>query len=318
MLKNKKDKVVIVGAGAVGSTIAFALSIQGLCDEIALIDINHDKAFTEALDMQHGVAYLDRNVRISAGSYEECRDADIVIITAAVPYIEGQRRLDMMDSAAKIIKSIIPPIMDSGFNGIFLVVTNPVDVMAYLVYQISKLPRSQVIGTGTALDSARLKGMLAEYLQVDPKSVQAYTIGEHGDSQYIPWSNVYIGSKLFTDILADNKARFGELDLQQLLEDVKEAAFKAGRLKKTTNFAIAMTVAEIVKIIFADGNTIIPVSTLLEGEYGEHEVFAGVPAVLNRQGVREIVELRLNQDELEGFKKSVSILKEYNKKLNLV
>lgn len=315
MIKNKKNKVVIVGAGAVGTTIAFNLCVQGLCDEIVLMDINQDKAYTEALDIHHGVAYLKRNVKISAGAYEECGDADIVIITAAVPYIEGQRRLDMMDSAAKIIKSIVPPIMDSGFGGLFIVVTNPVDVMAYLVYKLSNLPRNQVIGTGTALDSARLKGMIGEFIQIDPKSVQAYTIGEHGDSQCIPWSNIYAGGERFADILADNKARFDEVDLEQFLDEVKEAAFKAGRIKKTTNFAIAMTVAEIVKIIFHDENTIIPVSTLLNGEFGEHEVFAGVPVVLNRQGVREIVKIRLTPDELAGFKKSITILKEYNIRL---
>ena len=318
MVKHKKDKVVIVGAGAVGSSIAFDLCIQGLCDEIVLIDINYDKAWTEAADIQQGAAYQHSNVKIHAGTYEECGDADIVIITAAAPYIDGQRRLDMVDSAAKIIKSIVPQIMDSGFDGYFIVVTNPVDVMAYLVYQISKLPPNQVIGTGTSLDSARLRLALADFLQIDIKSIQAYTMGEHGDSQFIPWSNVYIGSKSFADILADNKARLGEVDLDQFLRDVKEAAFKVGHLKRTTNFAIAAAVAKIIAIIFNDENTIIPVSTLLNGEFGEHDVFIGVPVILNRQGVKEIVEIRLSQKELECFKKSIATIKDYNKRLDLV
>ena len=316
-MENKKDKIVIVGAGAVGTSIAFDLCIQGLCDELVLIDINYDKAWTEALDIQQGAAYQHRNVKITAGTYEECSDADIVVITASAPYIEGQRRLDMVDSAAKIIKSIVPPIMDSGFNGHFIVVTNPVDVMSYLVYQISKLPPNQVIGTGTSLDSARLRGAIADLLQIDSKSVQAYTIGEHGDSQIIPWSNVYIGSKRFTDIVDDNKVGLGEVKLDQFLRDVKEAAFKVGRLKRTTNFAIAATVAKIIKIIFYDENTIIPVSTLINGEFGEYDVFVGVPVVLNRQGVREIVEIHLDSEELKSFKKSIAIIKKYNKRLAL-
>lgn len=317
MVKYKKKKVVIVGAGAVGTSIAFDLCIQGLCDEIVLIDINHDKAWTEAMDIQQGEVYQNRNVKITAGTYTECGDADIVVITAAAPYIDGQGRLDMMDSAAKIVRSIVPPIMDSGFDGHFIVVTNPVDVMSYLVYKISKLPPNQVIGTGTSLDSARLRGAIADFLQIDSQSVQAYTIGEHGDSQIIPWSNVYIGTKSFADILADNKARLGEVDLDRFLRYVKEAAFKVGRLKRTTNFAIAAAVAKIVKIIFNDENTVIPVSTLLNGEFGEHDVFIGLPVVLNRQGVREIVEIRLSKEELECFKRSISIIKECNKRLDL-
>jgi L-lactate dehydrogenase len=318
VVRHKKDKVAIIGAGSVGSSIAFDLCIQGLCDEIVLIDINHDKAWTEAADIQQGAAYQHRNVKIYAGTYAECEDADIVIITAAAPYIDGQTRLDMVDSAAKIIKSIVPPIMNSGFDGHFIVVTNPVDIMAYLVYKISKLPPNQVIGTGTSLDSARLRLALADFLQIDIQSIQAFTMGEHGDSQFIPWSNVYIGSKRFADILTDNKSRLGEVDLDQFLRDVKEAAFKVGRLKRTTNFAIAAAVAKIIRIIFNDENTIIPVSTLLSGEFGEHDVFIGVPAILNRHGVKKIVEIRLSQKELEYFKNSIAIIKEYNKGLDLV
>lgn len=317
-MKSKKDKVVIVGAGAVGTSIAFDLCIQGLCDEVVLIDLNPEKAWTEAMDIRQGAAYQRRNVKIHAGTYAECGDADIVVITAAAPYIDGQRRLDMVDSAAKIIHSIVPPIMDSGFDGHFIVVTNPVDVMAYLVYRLSKLLPGQVIGTGTALDSARLRGSLADLLQVDPQSVQAYTIGEHGDSQIIPWSNVYIGSVRFADVLADNEARLGKVDLDQLLRDVKEAAFKVGYLKRTTNFAIAAATAKIIRIILNDENAIIPVSTLLNGEFDERDVFAGVPAVLNRQGVREIAAIRLTQKELAAFKESLAIVKEYNKRLDFI
>ncbi|MFA9382023.1 MAG: L-lactate dehydrogenase, partial [Acetanaerobacterium sp.] len=160
-MAHKKVKIAIIGAGAVGTSTAFDLSIQGLCDEIVLIDINRDKAFAEALDMQHSVAYQSRTVTINPGSYEDCGDADIVVVTAAAPYTPGQRRLDMLEVSAKIIKSIIPPIMRSGFCGHFIIVTNPVDIISNYVYRLSGLPSNQIIGTGTALDSARLRGLIA-------------------------------------------------------------------------------------------------------------------------------------------------------------
>lgn len=314
-MTGKKIKIAIIGAGAVGTSVAFDLSIQGLCDEIVLIDIRKEKAYAEALDIQQSVAYQHRHMKITSGTYEDCGDADIVVMTAAVPYVQGQRRLDMLEGAAKVIRSIVPAIMESGFNGHFIIVTNPVDVISYLVHKLSKLPKNQVIGTGTSLDSARLKGMIADLLQVDSKSVQAYTLGEHGDSQFIPWSNASVGGKRFLDILADNKDRFGEVDLDRFRREIKDRPFEISRIKGTTNYAIAASTVEIIKIILNDENRIIPVSTLLEGEFGEQDVFAGVPAVLNRQGVKEIVEVHLTEEELALFKKSTAIIKEYSQTL---
>jgi L-lactate dehydrogenase len=310
-MEHRKTKIVIVGAGAVGTSTAFDLSIQGLCGEIMLIDINEKKAFAEAMDMQQSVAYQSRKVIVRSGFYDQCGDADIVVITASAPYIMGQKRTDMLDTAVKITGSIVPPIMNSGFQGIFIVVTNPVDIIAYYVYKLSGLPQNQVIGTGTALDSARLRCMIADLIQVDPKSVSGFALGEHGDSQFVPWSNVTVGGKQIYDIISDNKARFGNVDLQQYQKDLIGAGYQIGLIKGTTNFAIAATVVEIIKVILEDENRVIPVSTFLGGKYGANDVYAGVPAVLGRQGIKELVELRLTKQEQESFDKSIAIIKSF-------
>ncbi|BBF43243.1 L-lactate dehydrogenase [Lachnospiraceae bacterium KM106-2] len=314
-MSKRKNKVGIVGTGAVGASIAFQLTIQGTCDEILLMDINKKKAESEALDLTHCIEYLDRKVKICAGDYSECSDLDIIVITAALPLLPGQTRLDMMEGAANIIKSIVPPIMESGFKGHFVLITNPVDIMSYYTYKLSGLPKSHVIGTGTALDSARLKNFLAELVGVDTSSVQAYTIGEHGDSQMIPWSNVMVGGKSFYDILEDNKERFADVNLDQILTDVKQAGWEIVKGKGTTNYGIAATTCAIVKAILNDEDKVFPVSTLLEGEYGENGIYTGVPAIINANGVKEIVEIRLTEEEKNAFHKSAEVMKEYIEKL---
>jgi L-lactate dehydrogenase len=307
----KQTKIAIIGAGNVGASTAYNLMIQGVCNEIVLIDINKQKAYCEALDLQHGVEFLNREVKVYAGEYSDCGDADIIIITAAVPMIQGQTRLDMVDSASKIVKSIVPPIMESGFRGHFIIITNPVDIMTYYVYKLSGLPKNQVIGTGTSLDSARLKYRIAKIFNVDTKSVQGCTIGEHGDSQIIPWSHVTVGGKLLKDILADNKGRFDEINYEELRKLTINDGWEIAKGKGTTNYGIASTTVGIVKAIVNNENRIIPVSTYLDGEYGEHDVYAGVPVVLNASGVKEIVELHITEEELTNFKQSVAIIREY-------
>lgn len=306
----KQTKIVIVGAGNVGASTAYNLMIQGVCNEIVLIDINKDKAYCESLDLQHGVEYLNRDVKIYAGEYTDCSDADIVVITAAVPMIDGQTRLDMVGSASKIIKSIVPPIMESGFKGHFIIITNPVDVMSYYVYKLSGLPKNQIIGTGTSLDSARLKLRIAKMFNVDTKSVQGYTIGEHGDSQIVPWSHITVGGKALKDIVADNKGRFEEIDYEELRNLTIHDGWEIAKGKGTTNYGIAATTVGIIKAIVNNENRIIPVSSYLDGEYGEKEVFAGVPAVLNSTGIKEIVELHITEGELKEFKKSIEVIRD--------
>ena len=309
-----RSKVVIIGAGLVGSSTAFSLITQGICDEVMIIDINKNKARGEVMDLCHCVEYLNRNVKVSEGEYQDCGDADIVVITAGAPPKFGQTRLDTLELSAKIAKSIVEPVMASGFKGHFIVVSNPVDIIAYYVYKLSGLPKNQVIGTGTAMDSARLKHFIGELIEVDPRSVQGYTMGEHGDSQMCPWSHVTVGGKRITDIIEDNE-EYRDVDLDEIVKRVTKVGFDILEVKGTTCYGIATAVVGIIKAVMNDENKIIPVSTLLEGEFGESDVFCGVPAILNRSGVQDIVEVHLLPEELAKFKASVSVIREYVQKL---
>lgn len=313
---SKIRKVAIVGTGLVGSSTAFSLITQGICDEILMIDINKEKALGEVMDLKHCIEYLNRNTKIKVGDYEECSDVDIVVITAGAPPKPGQTRLDTLDLSAKIVESIVNPIMSSGFKGHFIIVSNPVDIIAHYVYKLSGLPKSNVIGSGTSIDSARLKNFIGDLFNVDPRSVQAYSMGEHGDSQMVPWSHVYIGGKPFNKVIEDNKDRVGEVDLDKLVLDTARAGWEVYNRKGTTYYAIASATVGIIKAIINDENKIIPVSTLLDGEYGEYNVFSGVPAILNSEGVKEVVEIDMTEEELIKFKISNEIIREYINKLN--
>jgi L-lactate dehydrogenase len=312
-----RSKVVVVGTGAVGAAVAFDIVMNHVCDDLILIDINKEKSWAEATDLQHSLGYSGSKMKVKDGEYTDCVDADLVVIAAALPYIIGQTRLDMLEKAAGIMKSIVPPIMESGFSGIIVVITNPVDVMSYYVRKLSGLPASKVIGTGTALDSARLKYHLADVMNVDPQSVNALCMGEHGDSQIIPWSQITVGGKKFLDIINDNKARLKEFNINSVGEDIKKIAYRIVNAKGATTFGIAATTVQIIKAVLRDENKVIPVSAMLNGEYGEKGIYAGVPAVLNSQGVKELVEYHLADNEMMELKKSIDIIKEYNEKLKL-
>ncbi len=312
----QKTKIAVVGCGFVGSSVAFSLVTQGVCDEILMIDINKERAYGEALDLKHGIEYLNRNIKIETGTYEDCGDANIIVITAGAPPKPGQSRLDTLEMSAKIMESIVNPIMKSGFNGHFIVISNPVDIIAHYVYKLSGLPKSHVIGTGTSLDSARLKNFIGEICKVDPRSVQAYSMGEHGDSQMVPWSVVTVGGKSFYDVVRDNKERLGNVDFDALVKETTQAGWEVFNRKGTTYYGIASACVGIIKAIMYDENRIIPVSTLLEGEFGQYDVFCGVPAILNRTGVKEVVEIHMSEDELSRFEKSAQIIKINIEKLN--
>lgn len=311
-----RSKVVVVGTGAVGAAVAFDIVRNHVCDDLILIDINKEKAWAEATDLQHSLGYSGSKMRIKDGEYDECSDADIVVIAAALPYITGQTRLDMIEKAAGIMNNIVPKVMESGFSGIFVVITNPVDVMSYYVHKLSGTAANKVIGTGTALDSARLKYHLADVMNVDPQSVHALCMGEHGDSQIIPWSQITVGGKKFLDIINDNKVRLEGFNINTVTEDIKKIAYRIVNAKGATTFGIAATTVQIIRAVLNDENKVIPVSAMLNGEYDEENIYIGVPAVLNSQGVKELVEYHLSDDEMVELKKSISIIKEYNKKLN--
>ncbi|MBE5975932.1 L-lactate dehydrogenase [Lacrimispora xylanisolvens] len=315
-MKIKTSKVAVVGCGLVGSSTAFSLVTQGVCDEILMIDINQERALGEVLDLRDTIKYLDRNVKVRTASYADCSDVDIIVITAGAPPQKGQTRLDTLEVSAKIVKTIVDPVMASGFDGIFIVVSNPVDIIAHYVYKLSGLPKNQVIGTGSSLDTSRLQNFIAELVNVDPRSVYAYSMGEHGDSQMVPWSTVTVAGKSFNDIIQDNKDLVGDVDLDEIVKKTTREGWEIYNRKGTTYYGIATACAGIIKAILYDENRIIPVSTLLEGEYGETEVFAGVPTILNRTGAADILEIHMTDEELNKFHQSVEILREYTGKMH--
>lgn len=308
------SKVVIVGVGNVGKALAHQLVIQQSCDELVLIDRDHEKVWAEVTDLNHSLGYSDTKMKVSQGDYSACANADIVVLSVSAPYKVGMNRLDMFDSATNIIKQIVPEIMKSGFKGIFVVITNPVDAMTYLVHKLSALPANQVIGTGTSLDSARLRVYLAELIGVDPRSVDALCMGEHGDSQMIPWSQVSVGAKKFYEILDDNPQRLKNVNVENIKNEITQIAYDVVERKGATNYGIASVASTIIKAIIKDVHTVMPVSTQLNGEYGFHDVFIGVPAVINRNGIKEIVTYHLSDDEMNQFKKSVDVLQTLIKK----
>jgi L-lactate dehydrogenase len=311
------NKVVVVGAGQVGATVAFSLVVQEVCAEVVLIDINELKASGEALDIDHGIEYLGRNTKITAGTYSDCKDADIVVLTVSAPFQGETSRLQMMDKSAAILKNVVPSIMESGFDGIFIVVSNPVDIMSYLVYKLSGLPKNQVIGTGTALETARLKQNIGRTIGIDPKNVEAFAIGEHGDSLVVPWSHVRAGGKSIYQILKDNQERFANLDLAEIEQTTRKAGFEVVRRKGNTQYGIASTTTGIISAILRDEYKTIPVSTLLEGEYGVKDIFCGVPAILNGTGVNEIINLHLEEKEQIAFIESANVIKSNIERLGL-
>lgn len=314
-MRINKSKVAIIGSGLVGSSTAFSLITQGVCDEVLMVDINAEKASGEVRDLRNSIRFLGRNVRVKAGTYTDCADADIVVITAGAPPKTGQTRLDTLDISAKIAKSIVEPVMASGFDGIFIVVSNPVDMLAHLVYKLSGLPKNQVIGSGTSVDSARLQNFLADLVDVDPRSVYAYALGEHGDSLMVPWSTVTVAGKSFTDIIADNTELVGDVDLDEIVYKTTQEGWEIYNRKGTTYYGIASACVGIIKAVLYDENSIAPVSTLLEGEYDETGIFAGVPAVLNRSGVFDILEIHMTAEEEAKFHQSATVIREYTEKI---
>lgn len=315
-MKIQHTKIVIVGAGKVGVTTAYSLLNQGVCDDIYLIDLDQDKVYGEVLDLSQSIEFMNRNVTINVGTYEDCRDANIVIITASAPMSKtDNNRLDMLEKSKNIMKSIVTSVMANDFDGYMIIVSNPVDIMSYYAYKLSGLPSNQVIGSGTTLDAARLKGFIGQKVDVDPRSVHALVIGEHGDSELIPWGTVTVGGKDIHSVVKDNADRIGESPFEMLHEAVIKAGWEIFNRKGNTCYGIASAVTGIVKTIMFNENRVYPVSTLLQGEYGESDIFTSIPAILNREGVKEIVKLNLSPSEQEAFHASCNNIREYYKNL---
>lgn len=314
----KDSKVVIVGCGNVGSTTAYTIINQGLAEEIVLIDVNKDKSYAEALDMAHSIYFMNRNINIHAGEYSDCKDADIVIITASAPMPkDSSSRLDMLAPSIKIIKSIVSSVMESGFNGIFLIISNPVDIMTYMVYKMSGLPKNQVIGSGTNLDSARLCCELADMYDLDSKSVSAYVCGEHGDSEIVSWHSAVIGGKSVESVMKDNPDRTKNITREDLQKQTIKAGWDIFNRKGNTCYGIAASAAAICKSILFNENHIYPVTVGLSGQYGIKNAWLSVPTIIDRTGAKEIVEIRLDPDEEKALRHSAELLESFYGELGL-
>lgn len=307
MEKADKRKIVLIGTGMVGMSYAYALLNQNLCDELVLIDINKKRAEGEAMDLNHGVAFSGGNMEIYAGEYTDCCNADLVVLTAGLPQKEGQNRLDLLKENRKIFETILQSVLENGFHGIFLVATNPVDIMTRIVYEISDFPPEKVIGTGTALDTARLRYLLGEKFMIDPRNMHAYVMGEHGDSEFVPWSQAMMTTKPIFDLCGETEGCHFQ-GLLELEEEVRMAAYKIIEAKKATYYGIGMAMARITKAIFGNEYSVLTVSAHLQGEYGENGIYIGIPCVVNRMGIQRIVELPLGSEEKQRLHSSCETL----------
>ena len=307
MEKADKRKIVLIGTGMVGMSYAYALLNQNLCDELVLIDINKKRAEGEAMDLNHGVAFSGGNMEIYAGEYTDCCNADLVVLTAGLPQKEGQNRLDLLKENRKIFETILQSVLENGFHGIFLVATNPVDIMTRIVYEISDFPPEKVIGTGTALDTARLRYLLGEKFMIDPRNMHAYVMGEHGDSEFVPWSQAMMTTKPIFDLCGETEGCHFQ-ELLELEEEVRMAAYKIIEAKKATYYGIGMAMARITKAIFGNEYSVLTVTAHLQGEYGENGIYIGIPCVVNRMGIQRIVELPLGSEEKQRLHSSCETL----------
>ena len=294
------NKVVIIGCGNVGMSYAYALLNQRTAvSELALIDLNQDRIEGEVMDLNHCLAFAPSKINIKVGTYQDCKDASIVCIAAGANQNPGETRMDLITKNSKIFKNIIDQVMKNGFRGIFLVATNPLDVMTYLTWKYSGLPTSQIIGSGTSLDTSRLRYLVGERLNINPKNIHAYVIGEHGDSEFVPWSNANIGLQ--------NIHRFLDPEtLENIRVQVKNAAYEIINRKGATYYGIGMCLVRITNAILGDENSIITVSSYDEN----NDVYIGLPTIINRKGAAGKIAVELNEEETEKMQNCVNIIKE--------
>lgn len=309
-------KIAVVGAGFVGTTFAYSLLIHGLASQIVIIDINQEKAEGEVMDLNHGMPFA-YPARIWAGDYSDCRDADIVVVAVDKGQKIQQSRLELAEGNFQVLKQIIPSITRYNSEGILLVVTNPLDVMTYVALKLSGFPKNRVIGSGTILDTARLRYLLGEHLQVDPRNVHAYIIGEHGDSEVPVWSLANVAGIRLKDYCPICKVPYSPDDLNDLFLKVKNAGYEIMKRKGRTNYGVALGLTKIVESIIRDENAISTVSCFLEDYHAVSDVCLSVPVILNRTGVKEVIKLPLDDEEITAFKKSAVTVKKVVHSLEL-
>ncbi len=306
MANHVGNKVVLIGAGDVGVAYAFALINQSIVDHLAIIDIDEKKLEGNVMDLNHGVVWAPTRTRVTKGTYADCADADMVVICAGAAQKPGETRLDLVGKNVKIMNSIVSNVMANDFDGIFLVASNPVDILTYAVWKASGLDHKRVIGSGTVLDSARFRYMLGELEGVAPKSVHAYIVGEHGDSELPAVSTANIAgvplSKKF-----DTDPEYAER-IEKIFEDTRDAAYSIIDAKGSTSFGIGMGLARITAAVIQNQDVALPVSAYLQGEYGVEDLYIGTAAIINRSGIVRAIELQLNEHEKERFDASAKTL----------
>lgn len=306
------NKISILGAGNVGATIAYTLTLDGLASEIVLVDINHDKAKGEAMDIVQGTA-LCPPVNIYSGDYADIKDSNIVVVTLGGARKPGQTRIDLAQGNVNIIKSVMPQAVKYAPDAIYVVVSNPVDIITYTILKVTGLPESHVFGSGTLLDSSRLRSMIAHNASVSPKNVHAYVFGEHGDSSMIPWSLTSIGGipmNTYYSSMRKKSPAFAELDHAKIEDDVHKSGGEIIRLKGATYYAIGISATKICQNILRDTNSVMTLSGLLHGEYGHEDICMSIPFVLNSNGIANSIAPPLQPDEVEKLNASASLLKD--------
>ncbi len=313
---SKVRKVVIIGCGFVGAACAFAIMQSGLFSEMVLIDNDSAKAEGEALDISHGVPFA-KPMKIYSGGYDDIKNASLIIITAGANQKVGESRLDLVKKNTEIFKSIIPEITKRNFDGIMLVVSNPVDILTTVALRLSNLPENKVIGSGTVLDTARLKYELGNHLNVDSRSVHAFIIGEHGDSEIAAWSGVNI-SGVPINKFCEMRGHCDHTDnMKRIAEDVKNSAYEIIKKKKATYYGVAMAVKRICEAIIRDEKSILSVSSMMHGEYGIKDISLSMPAIVGKDGFETRVPIQLSEDEISNLQKSAKTLTDILKNLEI-
>jgi L-lactate dehydrogenase len=301
-------RIAVVGAGNVGATFAYALTLSGLASEIVLVDANRQRAEGEAMDLVHAVPF-SKPVRIWAGEIDDCAGAAISVISAGTGQRPGEARLDLLKRNAAIFGEIVPRLAEANPDGIIVVATNPVDILAQLAQRMSGLPPSRVIGSGTILDTARFRALLAAHLGVDPRSVHAFIAGEHGDSEVPIWSSANVAGMRLSEFCAEVGIPYDQAVLDGIFEQTRDAAYHIIERKGATYYAVAAGLLRITEAILRDQRTVLPVSTLIEGAYGIDGIYLSLPTVLGRHGVERVLRLSLTDAEEDGLRRSADVLR---------
>lgn len=305
--QERGSRVVIIGAGMVGATFAYSLMINGVASEIIIIDVNEERATGEVADLNHGISFV-RPVTVRTGNYQDCADADVIVITAGAAQKPDETRLQLVEKNVRIFEGIIPRITETGTQAVLVIASNPVDIMTYVTAKISGFPARRVIGSGTVLDSSRFRYLLSQHCGVDTTNVHAYIIGEHGDSEVPVWSLANIAGLRFSEYcpVCDHDCR--PLMKKDLFEQVKSAAYQIIKAKGATYYAIGLALVQIVETILRDEHSVLTVSSVVDGEFGLKDVALAFPSIVNRGGIEKKLAIQLAPEEEEGLKKSAAVL----------